>query len=185
MVQNYHILAQSRFGLFAALWCIHDHRPRISRIVLPGPLQTAAERIRTLFPQSVEANEPEIEDICDSIADFLAGSDVVFSLETVRLDLCSPFQQSVLEAEHRIPRGMVSTYQRIARHLGNPSAARAVGSALATNPFPIIIPCHRAIRSDRTLGGYQGGIPMKRKLLKMEGICFDHAGKVAAESFFY
>jgi methylated-DNA-[protein]-cysteine S-methyltransferase len=133
----------------------------------------------------VEAKEPEIQDVCDSIADFLAGSDVVFSLDTIHLDVCSPFQRSVLEAEHKIPRGMVSTYQRIARHLGRPSAARAVGTALATNPFPIIIPCHRAIRSDRSLGGYQGGIPMKRKLLKMEGIRFDSAGKVSSGDFFY
>jgi methylated-DNA-[protein]-cysteine S-methyltransferase len=79
----------------------------------------------------------------------------------------------------------VSTYQRIAQYLGNPRGARAVGTALATNPFPIIIPCHRAIRSDGTLGGYQGGLPMKRVLLEMEGIRVDERGRVAVDHFFY
>ncbi|MCK4795669.1 MAG: MGMT family protein, partial [Desulfobacteraceae bacterium] len=78
-----------------------------------------------------------------------------------------------------------STYQRIATHLGSPNGARAVGNALATNPFPIIIPCHRAIRSDRSLGGYQGGLDMKRILLEMEGIDFDDTGRAATEDFFY
>jgi methylated-DNA-[protein]-cysteine S-methyltransferase len=79
----------------------------------------------------------------------------------------------------------VSTYQRIAKYLGNAKGARAVGSALAGNPFPIIIPCHRAIRSDGTLGGYQGGLEMKRRLLEMEGVMFDALGRVVAKERFY
>jgi methylated-DNA-[protein]-cysteine S-methyltransferase len=62
----------------------------------------------------------------------------------------------------------VSTYQRIAGHLGSPQAARAVGTTLAHNPFPIIVPCHRAIRTDGTLGGFQGGMEMKRALLERD-----------------
>jgi methylated-DNA-[protein]-cysteine S-methyltransferase len=56
---------------------------------------------------------------------------------------------------------------------------------LANNPFPIIIPCHRAVRSNRTLGGYQGGLAMKRALLEMEGIRFDDTGRIATKDFFY
>ena len=68
------------------------------------------------------------------------------------------FQESVLRAEAtEIPRGRVSTYKLIAEHVGTHNGARAVGTALARNPFPLIVPCHRAIRSDRRLGGYQGG----------------------------
>jgi len=64
-------------------------------------------------------------------------------------------------------------------------AAWAVGTALATNPFPIIIPCHHAIRSDGTLGGYQGGLAMKRALLEMEGILFDSSSHVVTEDLYY
>jgi methylated-DNA-[protein]-cysteine S-methyltransferase len=90
-----------------------------------------------------------------------------------------------LRAEHGIPRGSVSTYQLIAAHLGRPKGGRAVGNALANNPFPIIIPCHRAFRSDRSLGGYQGGLAMKRALLEKEGIGFDRTGRVQAMRWHY
>jgi methylated-DNA-[protein]-cysteine S-methyltransferase len=76
----------------------------------------------------------------------------------------------VLLAEYGIPRGYVSTYRRIAEHVGSPGGSRAVGGALSGNPFPIIIPCHRAVRSDGGLGGYQGGLEMKKRLLAMEGV---------------
>jgi methylated-DNA-[protein]-cysteine S-methyltransferase len=110
---------------------------------------------------------------------FLNGEDVAFALDVAHLDSCPAFQQAVLRAEHGIPRGSVSTYSLLAAHVGKAKAARAVGTALATNPFPIIVPCHRAIRSDRTLGGYQGGLRMKRLLLEAEGVLFDKLGRVA------
>jgi methylated-DNA-[protein]-cysteine S-methyltransferase len=79
----------------------------------------------------------------------------------------------------------VSTYGRIARHLAIPGGARAVGRALARNPFPIIIPCHRAIRSDGRLGGFQGGPAMKRALLELEGVECSSTGRVSAERLYY
>lgn len=101
------------------------------------------------------------------------------------MDKCSRFQQKVLCAEHGIPRGYVSSYHRIALYLGNPNGARAVGAALATNPFPIIVPCHRIIRSDGVLGGYQGGLEMKRALLEMEQVFFNANGHIFTGNFFY
>jgi methylated-DNA-[protein]-cysteine S-methyltransferase len=65
------------------------------------------------------------------------------------------------------------------------NGARAVGSALAGNPFPIAIPCHRAIRSDYKLGGYQGGVEMKGALLKNEGFKISKSGKVITDRFYY
>ncbi|HEX9076970.1 MAG TPA: methylated-DNA--[protein]-cysteine S-methyltransferase [Anaerolineae bacterium] len=90
---------------------------------------------------------------------------------SVALDLAGvkPFQRAVLAAIGKIPFGETRTYGWVAREIGNPKAARAVGQALHNNPIPIIIPCHRVIASDGSLGGYGGGLPMKQRLLKLEG----------------
>jgi len=82
-----------------------------------------------------------------------------------------PFERAVLQALRRIPPGQVRTYGEIARTLGKPSAARAVGTACARNPLPLLIPCHRVVRSDGKLGGYslRGGVALKRQLLEAEG----------------
>ncbi len=181
----FHHLLETRFGPVAILWLVHQGQPKIRRVLLSRPGVSANQSVKSLFPNSIAFLSAEIEALADRIAAFLAGEDLRFSLDVARLDLCSPFQQQVLRAEHGIPRGRVSTYQRIAGHLGNPRAARAVGTALAHNPFPIIVPCHRAIRSNGTLGGFQGGVEMKRALLEMEGVLFDGSDRVVSGQLFY
>lgn len=88
-----------------------------------------------------------------------------------RLDLSgvTPFQRSVYEAAGRIPRGETRTYGEIARAIGRPRSARAVGQALGRNPVPVVVPCHRVVAS-RGPGGFSaaGGIPLKKKMLAME-----------------
>lgn len=81
-----------------------------------------------------------------------------------------PFQRAVLEATAAVPFGHVDTYAGIARRIGKPKATRAVGNALGRNPIPVIVPCHRVIRSDATLGGYTGGLGIKQHLLRHEGV---------------
>ena len=81
-----------------------------------------------------------------------------------------PFQRKVLQATAKIPRGQVRSYADIADRIGAPRAQRAVGTALARNRVPLLIPCHRVVRSDGTLGNYgMGGTPRKRELLRAEG----------------
>jgi methylated-DNA-[protein]-cysteine S-methyltransferase len=180
-----HVVKKTRFGSAVILWESSLGKPMVRQILLSKPGQPAQAALKELFPGSVTCSCGLIEDLAGRIAAFLDGADVRFSLEHVRLDLCPPFQQRVLLAEYGIPRGSVSTYRRIAAHLGIPGGARAVGNALATNPFPIVIPCHRAIRSDGTLGGYQGGLAMKRALLEQEGVDLDERGKVLSPRLFY
>ena len=83
----------------------------------------------------------------------------------------SPFQQKVWLACATIPKGETRTYNWIAREIGKPGAARAVGAALGANPFAPAIPCHRVLRSDGKMGGYSGpgGIATKIKMLRKEG----------------
>jgi methylated-DNA-[protein]-cysteine S-methyltransferase len=183
--QLFYCLRRTTFGSVAVLWSVHREQPKIRRVVLSQPSASARQIIGSSFPGLKSSSCTAVDHVADQITAFLSGKDIRFSLNNVRMDLCSTFQQKVLRAERGIPRGRVSTYQRIARHLGNAGAARAVGTALATNPFPIIIPCHRAIRSDGTLGGYQGGLQMKRALLKREGVLFDSSGQVIAEKLYY
>ncbi|MGH2685573.1 MAG: methylated-DNA--[protein]-cysteine S-methyltransferase [Actinomycetota bacterium] len=84
--------------------------------------------------------------------------------------LVGPFQQRVLSACAAIPFGHVSTYQEMAASAGNPRASRAAGNALGRNPMPIVVPCHRVLRSGGGFGGYTGGIDKKRTLLELEGV---------------
>jgi O-6-methylguanine DNA methyltransferase len=81
----------------------------------------------------------------------------------------TPFQQLVYQAVCRIPKGQVRSYAWVARRIGRPGAARAVGNALNRNPFMPQVPCHRVVRTDGSLGGYAGGLAKKRLLLRREG----------------
>ncbi len=184
-VQPCYCLCETPYGPVVILWSIHEGRPHILRILISMDRVTARQRLEVLFPDSAPSSCGEIDCIMDGITAFLNGEDITFSLDVARMDLCSPFQEKVLRAEHGIPHGRIATYQGIARHIGSARSARAVGSALAANPFPIIIPCHRAVRSDGTLGGYQGGLKMKRSLLEMEGISFNDSGRITTKEFFY
>ena len=83
------------------------------------------------------------------------------------------FQMSVWRAIQRIPYGKISSYGHLATEVGKPRAVRAVGSAVGDNPISIIIPCHRVIRSDGGLGGYGGGLNVKRYLLRLEGVLME------------
>jgi methylated-DNA-[protein]-cysteine S-methyltransferase len=182
---NKKIIKSTPFGSVAVVWAGANDGPKIVRILLSKPGLSADDQVCELYPNSQAPSCAEIEDIATAIKGFLEGEAIEFSLDVADLSLCSEFQQLVLRAEHGIPRGSVSTYQLIAKYLGKRNSARAVGNALANNPFPLIVPCHRAIRSDRHLGGYQGGFEMKRALLEKEGITFDDAGRVTCPQFHY
>lgn len=180
-----HVVTKTRFGPAVILWETRSDRPMVRQILISRPGQPAEISLKEQFPDSVPSSCGLIDDLAGRIAAFLAGADVRFAIEHVRMDLCPPFQQRVLLAEYGVPRGSVSTYRRIAAHLGVAGGARAVGNALATNPFPIVIPCHRAIRSDGALGGYQGGLAMKKALLMQEGVDVDGRGRVVSPRLYY
>jgi len=176
---NQRIIQSTPFGPIRIFWSIMDRSPKIVRVLLSRPGLPADGLVAKLFPNIRTSSCAEIDAVAAAIQVFLAGKDVVFSLEVADLSACSPFQLSVLRVEHEIPRGRVTTYQQIGDCLRIRNGARAVGNALANNPVPLIVPCHRIIRSDGHLGDYQGGVAMKRALLEREGVSFDAAGRVA------
>lgn len=132
--------------------------------------RTFLDRLRQETGRAARPDDRAARPALDQIREYLQGKRRRFALP---LDLSgrTPFQRRVLEATLEVPAGRVATYVEIARRIGRPAAARAVGRALATNPIPLVIPCHRVIASDGSLAGYggKGGIATKARLLKMEG----------------
>jgi methylated-DNA-[protein]-cysteine S-methyltransferase len=178
------MLLPSAFGTLSVVWRWTERGPMVHRVFLPQ--RAPAERlVKMSFVDARPFSCPTITELGQRIQSFLKGEAVDFELDTIALERCSEFQKRVLLAEHKIPRCWVSTYGRIARSLGIPDGARAVGRALSRNPFPVIIPCHRAIKSHGQLGGFQGGLRMKRALLELEGIEFSGEGKVLTNSIYY
>jgi len=121
----------------------------------------------------------------EKIRQALSGLPVDFDLNTLPLSLLKPWHRKVLIECHQVPRGRVMSYKSLAIKAGMPSGARPIGMAMARNPFPLIIPCHRIVRSDGKLGGYGGGWAMKRDLLFREGIRFTPKGSVDKGCFIY
>jgi methylated-DNA-[protein]-cysteine S-methyltransferase len=113
-------------------------------------------------------DEEEIEPYASQLQDYLAGERTAFDLP-IDLRSVTPFMASVLEALRTIPYGVLRNYREIASQIGNPNAQRAVGNAVKRNPVPIVVPCHRVIKTDGTIGGYAGGPQIKERLLKLEG----------------
>jgi methylated-DNA-[protein]-cysteine S-methyltransferase len=127
-------------------------------------LRTLADRIS---PRVLHA-PARLDRVARELEEYFAGRRRVFD---VPLDwqLSSGFRSTVLHHLRDIAYGQVASYAVVARMTDNPKAVRAVGRACATNPLPIVIPCHRVVRSDGSLGGYLGGPEAKRTLLTLEG----------------
>ncbi len=127
--------------------------------------------------ESLERHHSGDELACDAartarverqLTEYFAGDRDTFDLELAPAG--TDFQKQVWHDLLDIPAGETRTYSEIARRLGRPGAARAVGRANATNPIPIVVPCHRVVGADGTLTGYAGGLPIKRGLLEIEGV---------------
>jgi methylated-DNA-[protein]-cysteine S-methyltransferase len=114
------------------------------------------------------ADAAAVAGVADELGRYFAGERRVFAA-AIDWTGVTTFMRAVLEATVRVPFGQVATYRDIAVAAGNPGAVRAVGNALHRNPVPVIVPCHRIVRSDLTLGGYAGGLDAKRRLLALEG----------------
>ncbi|NLX22714.1 MAG: methylated-DNA--[protein]-cysteine S-methyltransferase [Phycisphaerae bacterium] len=149
------ILAASRHGL--------------SELVITRRTKSAAERLaQKRWPEA--APDPILfPALREQLRAYFAGQRVRFDVK-LDLDALTPFQRSVLRACARIRYGATMTYGQLADRVGHPGAARAVGGALARNPVPLVIPCHRVVAADGSLGGFSAeqGVALKRWLLDLE-----------------
>jgi methylated-DNA-[protein]-cysteine S-methyltransferase len=169
-------LIPSAIGVVGIVRCLKGVRP-VRMIFLPREDVSTSERIQETFPGA--APSPGKRDkTAMQVEVFLAGEAMNFSIAELDFEGYGGFERRVLLADHQIPRGRVMTYGGLAAKVGVPGGARAVGNVMAGNPFPLVIPCHRVIRSDGSLGGFGGGLTMKRALLEMEGVTFDTKDRV-------
>ncbi|MGH2869144.1 MAG: methylated-DNA--[protein]-cysteine S-methyltransferase [Sciscionella sp.] len=150
------LLAATSKGLVRVAYGIEDH---------DAVLQSLADRISPRIlraPQRLDTAVREIEE-------YFAGRRTNFDLP-LDFSLSQGFRQRVQRHLSEIAYGSTESYKDVAVSVGNPKAVRAVGTACATNPLPVVVPCHRVLRSDGTLGGYVGGLAAKTALLDLERV---------------
>ena len=155
------------WGALALEWRRERDAVRITRVILPGRASARAWE-RTVTKTSPAPAAPELKPVIAGLRAAMRGAAAEFPLGSLDGSCCSDFQRRILQRLQRVGRGQVVTYRQLAEDIGRPGAARAVARALAANPFPLILPCHRVVRSDGSLGGYQGGRRLKRTLLELE-----------------
>jgi methylated-DNA-[protein]-cysteine S-methyltransferase len=127
-------------------------------------LQALASRIS---PRILAAPR-RLDDVARQLDEYFVGRRTAFDVALDRR-LSAGFRRTVLDHLAAISYGHTESYAQVAAATGHPGAVRAVGSACATNPLPVVVPCHRVVRSDGSLGGYLGGLEVKRALLELEG----------------
>ncbi|MCS7179519.1 MAG: methylated-DNA--[protein]-cysteine S-methyltransferase [Anaerolineae bacterium] len=142
----------------------------LCRVGLPGESRVSLEAwiARWVGPEPPEENPAVLAEVIAQLREYFSRLRREFDLS---LDLRgTPFQRRVWEELGRIPYGQTVSYGELARRMGQPGAARAVGQAVGANPIPIIVPCHRVVGADGSLVGYGGGLEIKSALLRLEGV---------------
>jgi methylated-DNA-[protein]-cysteine S-methyltransferase len=178
----YYRLLPSALGDLGIVWVKRDV-PSILRIILPGGDAGTFALIDEKYPEASEVSHKKIDEMCEKMGRYLAGEPVRFSLALLDVDRCYDFQKKVLLKAAEIPRGKVISYGGLAEKISAPCASRAVGTALARNPFPLILPCHRVVKASGYPGLYGGGADTKKRLLEMEGVLFEDSGKIKRRFF--
>jgi O-6-methylguanine DNA methyltransferase len=142
----------------------------IDGIVLPkGSKRSVESSLRGMTNETFEPGRSiQLDGARRQLLDYLDGKRDTFDIP---LDLSrgTPFRRQVWRVLQRVPYGKLRSYKWIAARVGGEHYARAVGNAVGANPLPIMIPCHRVVAQDASLGGFSGGLPLKRRLLTLEG----------------
>ena len=141
----------------------------LNHIIFENKIQQYEKIMSNNFPnQKIIKDKKALISEVDQLTEYFSGDRKKFDIE-LEVNM-PPFYQKVINVVNKIPYGKYLSYEQVATKAGNPRAARAAGTANAMNTIPIIIPCHRVLAKHGKLGGYGGGIKIKKYLLKLEGI---------------
>lgn len=179
----YYQIIAAKNEYIGIVWRFQGCKVLIENIFLPCSAGQLTAKIKKAYPEIDKARQKIPGGIARQIAKIYEGEEANIDLSLLNWEKLSAFSRKVFKATCKIPRGKVATYSGLAAKAGSSHAARAVGTALANNPFPLVIPCHRVVRTDGSLGGFGGGIRMKQELLAGEGVVSDGRGRVAAKCF--
>jgi methylated-DNA-[protein]-cysteine S-methyltransferase len=152
------LIAASKKGLCAVIFGKRTKKGFVKQLMKMFPTEPVQRRPGLIRPYRQE------------LKDYFAGGLTEFTQPVDLSAVHGPFQRKVLRRLARLPFGQVISYGELASRSGSPRGARAVGAAMAANPLPVVIPCHRVIETRGKLGGYSGGVANKKKLLAHEGI---------------
>jgi methylated-DNA-[protein]-cysteine S-methyltransferase len=161
--QSYYVIFKTSAGWMGLL----GSAAGLKRTTLPQTSQEQAITALDIDTNKVILSQKYFKDLVKQFQDFFKGRHVDFQ-EKHDLSQSTVFQRKVWKAARQIPYGQTGSYGWIARKINKPRAARAVGQALGKNPLPVIIPCHRVLKSDGKLGGFSGGLAMKKRLISLE-----------------
>ncbi|MBF0451005.1 MAG: MGMT family protein [Candidatus Magnetomorum sp.] len=157
---------QTAFGYAAAAYVAHPFQ--LHKVYLPR--QTRNIVMDDIFNdfEIIEGHHPNIDILVKHMQHYFQGHPIQTPWAWLKWDTMTSLQAQTLKQTAQIPFGAVCTYQQLAQNIGRPKAVRFVGSCMARNPYPIIIPCHRVIRSDGSIGQFGGGASLKKRLLALE-----------------
>lgn len=165
----HHALVDTAIGCIGVAWSGND----IVRLQLPGPnREETRQRLAQRLERSTETGpEAAPSGLADLLRRYASGERVAFDDVSIGLGDLPPLRAMIYAELRKIAWGCTSTYGEIARRIGHPGAARAVGSAMGSNPVPLILPCHRVLASNERSGGFSapGGVDAKARLLALEG----------------
>lgn len=164
---HYHIFSVT-FGYMAILFEVSPLS--VKRILLPHKDKMSLEQLVRVAGGTKEGRHPVplLKDLTQKIQGYFQGRPIDCMWDLLDLRNLTELQRKVLRTTASIPYGSVRSYGEIAERIGHPKAARFIGATMARNPFPIVIPCHRVIGAKGGLGGYGGGLELKRRLLELE-----------------
>lgn len=159
------IFIHTSFGTFKAL-CTSKG---VKSLEFPEMKFSEYKKQANSAAQETHSSLPYVKKLITQLSDYFSGGKIMFSVP-VDLDGLTSFQKKVLKELAKIPYGKVVTYRALAKKSGGEKFARAVGNALGKNPVPVILPCHRVVKSGGGLGGFSGGLHWKKILLYLENV---------------